>query len=248
MAKDLEEALVNIEAKLSGAEKPHMDLGGHLGYIEDLLGKSSGTKLYKHSLYASGIDYKFTLITTNPQPIDFSIIDTYQKLYEYLMNETVLRFVDEYNRELIYDNSSMSAFYEIEITEINNVRICTPSYYDDWPLSNTTDTVTELYYNLNTYSYYIYVPNELIAPNSVALMKLIRYQTGAGLKEAKTYVDNAKNNGLNLYMPESDLVTKRKFNSHQEARDFIDTMQSADGQPTPEAIKSALVIETVAES
>lgn len=248
MAKDLEEALVNIEAKLSGAEKPHMDLGGHLGYIEDLLGKSSGTKLYKHSLYASGIDYKFTLITTNPQPIDFSIIDTYQKLYEYLLNEDVLRFVDEYNRELIYDNSSMSAFYEIEITEINNVRTCTPSYYDDWPLSNTTDTVTELYYNLNTYSYYIYVPNELIAPNSIALIKLIRYQTGATLAAAKDYVNNAKNNGLNLYMPESDLVTKRKFNSHQEAKDFIDTMQSGDGIDTPAAIKSAWVIETVAES
>ena len=78
MAKDLEEALVNIEAKLSGAEKPHMDLGGHLGYIEDLLGKSSGTKLYKH--YLKDLNYEFTLITTNPQPIDFSIINTYKKL------------------------------------------------------------------------------------------------------------------------------------------------------------------------
>ena len=250
MAKDLEEALVNIEAKLSGAEKPHMDLGGHLGYIEDLLGKSSGTKLYKHSLYASGIDYKFTLITTNPQPIDFTNIDTYQKLYEYLLNENVLQFLDEYNKELLYDNSSMSAFYTIEITEINNVRTCTPSYYDDWPLSNTTDTVTELYYNLNTYSYYIYLPNEFVAEGTyqVKLIKLIRYQTGAPLQAAKDYVDNAKNNGLNLYMPESDLVTKRKFNSYQEARDFIDTMQSAAGQPTPEAIKAAWVIETVAES
>lgn len=106
------------------------------------------------------------------------------------------------------------------------------------------------YYNLNTYSYYIYLPSEFVASGKyqVALIKLIRYQTGAGLQPAKTYVDNAKNNGLNLYMPESDLVTKRKFNSYQEARDFIDTMQSADGQPTAEEIKSAWVIETVAES
>ena len=37
MAKDLEEALVNIEAKLGGAEKPRMDLGGHLEYIESLI-------------------------------------------------------------------------------------------------------------------------------------------------------------------------------------------------------------------
>ena len=106
------------------------------------------------------------------------------------------------------------------------------------------------YYNLNTYSYYIYLPNEFLVDGTyqVQLIKLIRYQTGAGLQQAKAYVDNAKNNGLNLYMPESDLVTKRKFNSYQEARDFIDTMETAAGQPTPEAIKSAWIIETVAES
>ena len=107
------------------------------------------------------------------------------------------------------------------------------------------------YYNINTHSYYIYLPNEFVANGSyqVQLIKLIRYQTGATLASAKDYVNNAKNNGLNLYMPESaDLVTKRKFNSYQEARDFIDTMQTADDQPTPEAIKSAWIIETVAES
>ena len=42
MAKDLEEALVNIEAKLGGAEKPRMDLGGHLEYIESLLAGGAG--------------------------------------------------------------------------------------------------------------------------------------------------------------------------------------------------------------
>lgn len=107
------------------------------------------------------------------------------------------------------------------------------------------------YYNLNTYSYYIYLPNEFVAEGSyqVQIIKLIRYQTGVTLAAAKDYVNNAKNNGLNLYMPESaDLVTKRKFNSYQEARDFIDTMETAAGQPTPEAIKAAWVIETVAES
>ena len=42
MAKDLEEALVNIEAKLGGEEKPHMDLGGHLDYIESILEQGAG--------------------------------------------------------------------------------------------------------------------------------------------------------------------------------------------------------------
>ena len=107
------------------------------------------------------------------------------------------------------------------------------------------------YYNLNTYSYYIYLPNEFVAEGTyqVKLIKIIRYQTGATLQAAKAYVDNAKNNGLNLYMPESaDLVTKRKFNSYQEARDFIDTMEIAAGEPVPDAIKAAWVIETVSES
>ena len=42
MAKDLEEALTNIETKLGGTEKPHMDLGEHLDYIESLIGGGSG--------------------------------------------------------------------------------------------------------------------------------------------------------------------------------------------------------------
>ena len=42
MAKDLEEALVNQKAKLGGEEKPHMDLGGHLEYIESLLEQGAG--------------------------------------------------------------------------------------------------------------------------------------------------------------------------------------------------------------
>ena len=43
MAKDLKEALVNnSETKLGGAEKPHMDLGAHLEYIESLLEGGAG--------------------------------------------------------------------------------------------------------------------------------------------------------------------------------------------------------------
>ena len=57
--------------------------------IEEIA-KTSGTKLYKHSLLVGGgYSYKFTLITTNPQPINFTIIDTYKKLCEYLSNENV---------------------------------------------------------------------------------------------------------------------------------------------------------------
>ena len=42
MAKDLGEALVSTKAKLAGAEKPRMDLGRHLEYIESLLERGGG--------------------------------------------------------------------------------------------------------------------------------------------------------------------------------------------------------------
>lgn len=42
MAKDLEEALVSTKAKLGGVEKPRMDLGAHLEYIESLLERGGG--------------------------------------------------------------------------------------------------------------------------------------------------------------------------------------------------------------
>ena len=42
MAKDLEEALVGTKAKLGDAEKPRMDLGAHLEYIESLLKRGGG--------------------------------------------------------------------------------------------------------------------------------------------------------------------------------------------------------------
>ena len=49
------------------------------------------------------------------------------------------------------------------------------------------------YYDLNTYSYYIYLPNEFVADGSyqVQIIKLIRYQTRATLASAKDYVNNA---------------------------------------------------------
>ena len=111
--------------------------------IEEIA-KSSGTKLYKHYLHDSNLGYKFILITTNPEPIDFSIINTYSKLHEYLIKENVLGFFDENNNGVMYDGSVKTSFYTIYIREIQNVPVCCPSYYDDWSLSDTTDTISPL--------------------------------------------------------------------------------------------------------
>ena len=107
--------------------------------IEEIA-KSSGTKLYKHSFYASDMDYNFKAITTNPQPIDFTSIDTYQKLYNYLLSTNLLIFIGTNDEEIYYDMNS-AKFYSIDI--FNGTQFG-PSFYEDWPLSSTTDTVTPL--------------------------------------------------------------------------------------------------------
>lgn len=107
--------------------------------IEEIA-KSSGTKLYKHILYDSYMDYKFILITTNPEPIDFSSIDSYSKLYDYLMSQNVIRFTTDSGDNIQYNFDTNSYFYSIDIS--NGV----PSLgeFSDWSLVNTTDTVTSL--------------------------------------------------------------------------------------------------------
>lgn len=113
------------------------------GTIEGFSG--GGTKLYRHNLIAEGVGYDFIVITTNPQPIDFSINDTYSKLHDFLISQNALLFVElnNSNEEIFYDRVR-EAFYAIMVEQINNKLTCTASYYDDWPLSDTTDTVTPL--------------------------------------------------------------------------------------------------------
>lgn len=111
--------------------------------IEEIA-KSSGPKLYKHNLVASDIGYAFTLIITDSQPIDFSTIDTYSKLHDFLISKNLLLFIDSIDRDEIFYDRESGKFFAMLVQNINNNNICTTSYYDDWPLSSTTDTVTPL--------------------------------------------------------------------------------------------------------
>ena len=107
--------------------------------IEEIA-KSSGTKLYKHILYNSGLDYKFILITTNPQPIDFLTIDTFDKLYNYLLTQNIIRFTDAAGDIIQYESNTDNYFY----TVISQGAAPSISLYDDWGLLETTDTVSPL--------------------------------------------------------------------------------------------------------
>ena len=107
--------------------------------IEEIA-KSSGTKLYKHILYNSGLDYKFILITTNPEPIDFSTIDSYSKLHDYLISQNVIRFTNANGDNIQYETNTDNCFYFV----YSQGAAPSIQLVDDWGLLETTDTVSEL--------------------------------------------------------------------------------------------------------
>lgn len=110
--------------------------------IEEIA-KSSGTKLYKHLIFDNNMGYSFILITTNSQPIDFSIINNDSKLLNYLQTENVISFtIDGY--PVIYDEIIKQHFYTLSIRLDGNIPTCVPSYYEDIDYSATTDTITPL--------------------------------------------------------------------------------------------------------
>lgn len=107
--------------------------------IEEIA-KSSGTKLYKHILYNSGIDYKFILITTNPQPIDFSVLNTYEKIYNYLLTQNVIRFTTASGDAIQYESDPDNCFYSV----YSGSAVASIQLFDDWVLQETTDSVIPL--------------------------------------------------------------------------------------------------------
>lgn len=107
--------------------------------IEEIA-KSSGTKLYKHYLHDASSDYWFILITTNSQSIDFSVIDTYKKLTDYLSTQNVIIFTDDFGNNIQYDSNTDNCFYFI----YSQGAAPSIQLLNDWSLANTTDTVTPL--------------------------------------------------------------------------------------------------------
>ena len=120
----------------------NLDVSGNITKNGQPIG--GGTKLYKHYLYDSSMDYKFILITTNSQPIDFSVIDTFEKLYNYLLTQNVIRFIRDTGESVQYDYSYEHCFYCYDIQNTGTITELSLGLIDDWSLVNTTDTVTEL--------------------------------------------------------------------------------------------------------
>ena len=135
-----ENVVVNKETnttEISG----NLDVSGNITKNGQPLG--GGTKLYKHTLYNSGLDYKFILITTNPQPIDFSVLSDFNALYNYLLTQNIIRFTSGSGDNIQYDINK-HYFYSIEIQLDSSGTVPVVNPFDDWGLLETTDTVTEL--------------------------------------------------------------------------------------------------------
>lgn len=101
-----------------------------------------GTKLYKHNL--RDLNYEFTLITTNHQSIDFSVINDGEKMYNYLLTQNVIRFTDNSGNNIQYENVREKYFYSITIELSSSGLVPLINAFDDWDFTATTDTVTEL--------------------------------------------------------------------------------------------------------
>lgn len=109
--------------------------------IEEIA-KSSGTKLYKH--YLSDLNYEFILITTNPQPINFSVLNNSEKMYNYLLTQNIIRFTTDYGNNIQYDINREKSFYSFKPDFNGSQTIIIIDWFDDWDFSNTTDTVSPL--------------------------------------------------------------------------------------------------------
>lgn len=120
----------------------NLDVGGNITKNGQPLG-GGGTKLYKHHIEDSNMGYVFTLITTNNQQIDFSIINNSKKLFDYLQTQNVISFTID-GRVVMFDGVETQYFFTIYIRKDGNISICSPSYYEDWDFTATTDIVTEL--------------------------------------------------------------------------------------------------------
>ena len=108
--------------------------------IEEIAKSSGGTKLYKHYLFDSSTDFRFILITTNPEPIVFSSIDTYKKLFDFLLDQNVISFTEEGGNNIQYESNTDNCFYYI----YSQGAAPSIQLLDEWSFVNTTDTVTEL--------------------------------------------------------------------------------------------------------
>ena len=103
-----------------------------------ILNPSAGTKLYKHVLTDG--NYTLELICDIPTVLDFTEITTQGDLYSelYMGNHNVVSFSGA-GFPLIYDINNI----DFSLLRIDNGSISL-SELDDWDLSQTTDTVTEL--------------------------------------------------------------------------------------------------------
>lgn len=101
--------------------------------------KASVTKLYKHTIvdYADG--YNFVAILPVAEPLNFSQLDSYLKIYQFFQSNGIVSFTEN-GCPVLFDNIN-NIFYA---TFINSGGMLDSNDRADWDLEETTDTVTAL--------------------------------------------------------------------------------------------------------
>lgn len=99
-----------------------------------------GTKLYLHHIIDKQMAYIFDLISTFENPIDFSTLDTQQKIWDYIKNYPIISFREKTTDFLVVYGIFKKHFFGIGVDDES----VTTTFYDDWDLSKTTDEVTPL--------------------------------------------------------------------------------------------------------
>ena len=120
------------------ADKPYTvveELNKFVEYIDKL----EYTVLYKHELYDINTDYRFILITTSSDPIDFTKLNSYSEFWTLLQDLKIVSFYDADTLENICYDFLEHYFYRHKYEGGES-----DVEFDDWNLRNTTDTVTLL--------------------------------------------------------------------------------------------------------
>ena len=151
MAKDLEKALVNQKAKLGGEEKPHMDLGGHLEYIESLLEGGAEGRGKSVSPTLNLVDFENGGVRTTITEEEYNNLKN--GLYNQVMYAAEDNILPMYSPSKLFDEGGDYGFVQFKIVEnadktisyssmvLNSITIGEKNTSNEYPITITEELI-----------------------------------------------------------------------------------------------------------
>lgn len=100
--------------------------------------KKAGTKLYLHTIRDVN-EVGFEIISINANPLNFEELNTYDKVYNYIEDSVDIISVKSGMESVVFDSTNHVFAYIV----LDN-GVLTSSLIDDWVVTTSVDTVTEL--------------------------------------------------------------------------------------------------------